>query len=79
MCGEILQEKTMHVARADAATILMPIKRGEWSYEKLMEYEETLSKELELQYQKTDLQNSPRRNKIEELGINIVCGYLGVR
>jgi len=77
-CREILTEKTIHVECVEAESVLLPIKRGEWSYEKLMRWEGEISAELEELHQTSDLQHAPRRNKIEELGIQIVSGYLGI-
>lgn len=77
-CKEILTEKTIHVECVEAESILLPIKRGEWSYEQLMRWEGEISVELEELYQSSDLQNAPQRNKIEDLGVQIVAGYLGL-
>jgi len=77
MCSEILLEKTMWVECRLAQEVLMPIKRGKWSYEELMSYEEQLSKELEVQYNNSELQSSPKRNEIEKLGIELVQWFQG--
>lgn len=77
MCKEILTEHTMNVVRPDAETVLLPIKRGEWSYEHLMEFEENISAELAELYKTSTLQNKPRTNKIEELSIDLAKSFLG--
>ena len=78
MCSEILRDHTMSVERPDAEEILKPVKRGEWDYDDLLQWEGEHSVKLEEEYNESTLQNSPRRNKIEDLGIQIVSGYLGV-
>ncbi len=76
MCKEILSKHTMSVVRPDAATVLMPIKRGEWSYEKLMDFEQTTNKELAEIYETSTLQSKPRINDIEELAIRVAKDFL---
>ena len=75
MCKEILTEHTMNVVRPDAQDLLVPIKRGEWSYEKLMEFEERLSAELAELYKTSTLQNSPRVNETETLSIQVAKAF----
>lgn len=77
MCKEILQTGSMHVERPDAEETLLPIKRGEWPYEKLMEFEQSMNAELEELYKTSTLQKSPQRNKIEALGIAIIEEHFG--
>jgi len=75
MCKELLETGEMQVERPDAEDILLPIKRGEWSYDKLMEFEQATNAELEELYKTSKLQKSPQRNKIEALGIQIIEAY----
>ena len=76
MCKEILSEGIVRVERIDAEELLLPIKRGEWSYEKLMDWEERMSSELVDLYQQSTLQKNPRRKEIEDLGIKITKQFL---
>ena len=76
MCQEVLSGHTMNVVRPDAATLLVPIKRGEWSYDKLMEFEQATNEELTKLYEESTLQNKPQVTKIEELAIRIAQLYL---
>lgn len=77
MCKEILTEHTMAVVRPDAETVLMPIKRGEWSYEKLMEFEQTTNEELAELYKSSTLQAKPKHARIETLAMHVAQGFLG--
>ncbi len=75
MCKEILTEHTLKVVRGDAE-MLMEIKRGEWSYDQLMEWEAQITAELDELYKTSTLQNSPRRENIDQLCISITEDYL---
>lgn len=74
-CKEILTEHTLKVVRADAE-MLKEIKRGEWSYEQLMEWEKKITAELDALYDGSTLQHSPRREDIDQLCISITDDYL---
>ena len=76
MCKEILADHTMYVERPDADTLLMPIKRGEWSYDKLMEYEESSIAQLAFLYEDSKLQHKPQVPKIEDLSIKVAQQFL---
>jgi len=76
MCKEILTDHTMNVVRPDAASVLLPIKRGEWSYEQLMEFEQEMNEELQEIYKTSTLQHKPKVGAIEELSIEIAQDYL---
>jgi predicted nucleotidyltransferase len=75
-CRDILRDGTLTVECPDAEEILLPIKRGEWSYEQLMDFESSISEELSALYAVSTLQKSPRRNDIEDLGIEITKQFL---
>jgi predicted nucleotidyltransferase len=75
MCKEILQTGEMQVERSDAKDVLIPIKNGEWSYGKLLEFEADMNAELEKLYETSTLQHSPKRDEIEALGIHIIESY----
>ena len=76
MCKEILSKHTMNVVRPDAADVLMPIKRGEWSYEKLMDVEQTENAALAELYETSTLQSKPRVKEIEGVAIGVAKDFL---
>lgn len=71
MCREILLEGKMNVRRPDAEELLS-IRRGAWSYEKLMEWAEAEQAALDYIYRESTLPNGPDRNAIEALCMNMV-------
>lgn len=74
MCREILTLGVVQVERPDAE-LLKIIRDGGWEYDKLEEWSETQFEELKELYEKSDLQYSPNRKKIESVGINILENY----
>ena len=50
------------------------IKNGKYSYEEILNMAETMEKEFETWYEKSTLPNSPDRNKLKELYLDIVLG-----
>lgn len=71
MCREILLEGKMNVRRPDSEELLS-IRRGAWSYEKLMEWAETEQSSLDYIYRESSLRNGPDREAIERLCMNMV-------
>jgi hypothetical protein len=78
MCREILRDGTCLVERPDAQ-FLRSIRDGEHSFEELEERYQALDEELAGMYQKSTLQNQPKRDAIEQLGIELVEQFLATR
>ena len=71
MCREILLDGKMNVRRPDAEELLS-IRRGAWSYEKLMEWAETEQSCLDYIYRESTLRSGPDRAAIEALCMKMV-------
>lgn len=71
MGEEIMRDKKVIVKRPDADELLA-IRRGEWSYDKLIEYYEETDAKLKELYKESDLRKTPDINKIDEVCIEIV-------
>jgi predicted nucleotidyltransferase len=75
MCQEILENKGVIVKRPDAE-IILEIRGGGWSYEKLMEWAKNKEKELDELYKTSTLQKEPQREKIDQLCIELISEWL---
>jgi predicted nucleotidyltransferase len=75
MCKEILTDGLVLVERPDA-DFLRGIRDGHYSFEELEALYQVLDRDLEALYQKSTLQSQPKRTEIEELGIELVGGFL---
>lgn len=73
MCREILVEGVVRVKRPDAQELLA-IRRGEWSYDALVEWAEREDAELETIYREgtSPLPKSPDRKRLDELCIHLI-------
>jgi len=71
MCGEIATEGKVIVKRPDR-DIIMAIKNGEWSYEKLVGWAEDMDNKMDELYENSSLPNSPDREYLDELCCQIV-------
>lgn len=71
MCREILTTGQILVKRPDALELL-EIRNGAWSYEQLIEWADTQDKELEAAYKNSTLPNSPNREELDNLCVQIV-------
>lgn len=71
---EILTEKKVIVSRPDKEELLS-IKKGAWTYEKVMEYAEKMQKKLDDCYKTTTLPKSVDFVKINNLYNNMVSDY----
>ena len=74
-CKEILKDGKLIVYRPDRE-LLMDIRNGKWSYEKVIEETEKLEKELDELYEKSTLQHKPKDKEIDKLLISITEEYL---
>jgi uncharacterized protein len=71
-CKELLTEGILRVKRPDAAELLA-IRCGAWTFEKLFNWFEEQSKELDYLYEKcTVLPHLPNMNKISELSMELI-------
>jgi hypothetical protein len=70
MAKEIALEGKVNVYRPDRE-FLLNIKAGKYEYDELVQKAEELKYELNLLFQKSDLQNEPNESKVNELIINI--------
>jgi hypothetical protein len=75
MCREILQNHTLTVTRPEAE-FLKEIREGRYTFEEVEHGYNELDKELEGLYVTSTLQNQPRRNDVEELGVDIIREFL---
>lgn len=71
MCREILETGTVNVWREDAAELLS-IRNGDWSYDRLIEFAEKESAAMNELYKKSTLPNSPDRDALDKLCIELV-------
>jgi predicted nucleotidyltransferase len=78
MAKEILMEGKVIVCRPDAEELLS-IRRGEWSYDQLIEWAENMQTELDEFYEsgKSPLPRTPDYNKIDKLCQDLVSKSLG--
>lgn len=70
MAVEILQDGKITVERPNRAELLA-IRRGEWSYEELMEQADQKMEAVERAYQKSQLPDAPNRETIEQLLVKL--------
>lgn len=75
---EFLVEGDLHVERADAEQLLS-IKRGEWDIERVKDEADRLFKLAEDAYVRSSLPPKPDTQKAEELCMDIVTRYHGLR
>lgn len=75
MCKEILQTGKVNVKRHDREELLA-IRNGMMSYDELIDSAEKLEKECELLYETSCLPNSPNRNKLDKLIVDMTQKYL---
>lgn len=66
MCKEILEGKGVIVRRPDAQELL-GIRRGEWPYDKLVEWAERQDAEMQALYQASTLRHAPDMEKLNDL------------
>lgn len=66
MCREILEGKGVLVRRPDADELLA-IRRGEWSYDKLVEWAEKQDEEMQALYETSTLRHAPDMEKLNDL------------
>jgi predicted nucleotidyltransferase len=71
MCHEILVDGKINVYREDADELLA-IRRGEWSYEKLMEFVDQQEVKIDEAYQKTTLPKAPDSKRLNDLCVDLV-------
>lgn len=64
---EILEIGTIKVKRVHDRELLMEIKNGEWSFNKLMDYIESSEKEIKVAYENSKLPNQPDINYLDNL------------
>lgn len=74
MCCEILGEQGVIVFRPDAQEILQ-IRRGEWSYEKLIDESKKLEEKCEELYRSSMLRHKPDMNFLNDLCSEITKNY----
>jgi predicted nucleotidyltransferase len=74
MCREILNTGVIIVERPDAE-LLRAIRNGEWSFDRLEALYEELVEDIDRLYETTTLPRSPQRDRIEELGIEIIGSW----
>jgi len=72
---EILSEGKVEVLRSDREELLK-IRRGEWEYDRLVEYAENLEGQLDELYEKSPLRKAPDIKKIDKLLIEITEEFL---
>lgn len=77
MAQEILSEGKVVVRRPDAEELLS-IRRGAWSYEKLVEWATVTDASLDELMKKSPLPTRPDREKIDQLLRDTVMDYLGL-
>lgn len=75
MCEEILTTGMVFVKRPDREEILA-IKRGEWSYDRLIEYAELMQAKVDSLYETSKLRREPNRSKIDKIIVDITDRYL---
>ncbi len=71
MCREILRDHEVLVHRPDAEE-LMAIRRGEWSYDDVMEAAENLEEEVKQLEETSTLPKKPNRNQLDDLCVDLV-------
>jgi len=76
MALEIGSTSKVIVKRVDDRDQLLEIKRGEWSYEKVIEYGEKLYADLDSVYETSKLPDEPDRKFANKLCIKIVEDFL---
>lgn len=75
MCREILTDGTVLVERPDHK-FLRAIRDGLHSFEEMEARYQELDRDLDVLYRKSTLPSGPRRQEIEDLGIQVVEEYL---
>lgn len=78
MCMEFLNEGTLYVERKSDADLLLSIKRGEWSLEKVQTEAERLFKLCEESYVRNKLPAEPDHAAINELCIELILSYYNI-
>lgn len=76
MAIEILEERKVIVQRPNRAELLA-IRKGEWTYEELIEKAEEKMKQVEMVHQKSNLPKEPNQAKIKELLIELRTAFYG--
>jgi predicted nucleotidyltransferase len=71
MCAEILEGKGVIVFRPDAG-LLLDIRAGMWSYDKLVEWAEEQDERCAALYEISELRNKPDRAALDSLCISLV-------
>jgi hypothetical protein len=71
MGKEVLETGKLNVMRDDAEELLS-IKNGAWSYEKLIDYADSLEKEVKGAYETSTLPNQPNIKELDKLCAEIV-------
>lgn len=72
---EIMKKGQVSVLRPDREELLA-IRNGQWSYDKLVKYAESMEKELDALYEKSPLPKKPDYNAINKLLIGITEEFL---
>jgi predicted nucleotidyltransferase len=75
MCKEILTEGRVNVRRHDNEELLS-IRRGEWTYDRLIEHADLLEAECDALYKTTELPHGPDRVRIDRFVIDMTERYL---
>lgn len=75
MCKEILTVGKVHVRRPDAEELLT-IRRGEWTYDQVVDHAESLDRECGELYKTSPLPHGCDRVKIDELVVAMTERYL---
>lgn len=78
MGKEILSGSGVIVFRPDAEELLS-IRKGEWSYEKILQFAEEEIKEINSICEKSSLPDAPDPNKIDDLCMNLIWKFHQVR
>lgn len=71
MCKEILSGAGVIVKRPDADELVF-IRNGGWDYDRLIEYADTMEKEVEVLVKTSPLPHSPDRKKLDQLCVDLV-------
>jgi predicted nucleotidyltransferase len=75
---EFLNTEELSVEREDAPQLLQ-IKRGEWTLEQVKEEADRLFKRADDAYDRTKLPNHPDVDKVNEMCVEILADFFGVR
>ena len=71
MCREILEGKGVIVIRSKDRDELLAIRNGAWNYDFLLEWADSMDKEMDSLYETSKLQKEPNRKALDKL-----CSYM---